>query len=202
LVSTELKRKSNVDVLIAHLKRFSEYWAVLVGIIAFAAGWYRFGRKHSLRLLRSVDLSDHLHERFGHKKARDLATEIHGNHIDAAVREVRVTLLERRTSASVYVCDAVTGECTYANAELAELFGMDATDFAGRGWTDAIVAGERAEVFAVWQNAVKEHLPYECEYNVLNRRSNEVFRVYTRAYPAKLKSGKIVWYVGTVERVE
>ncbi len=191
-----------MDIFIDHIKRFAEYWPILVGVAAVAASWISYGRRHGNRLLRSLDLSDHLHERFGHEKASSLAEELHGSYVDGAVREVRIALLERRSSAAIYVCDATTGECTYANTELAELFGMDAADFAGRGWTDAVPSDERAVVFAGWLHAVKEHLPYEREYGVINRRTGEQFRVHTRAYPAKLKSGKIVWYVGTVERAE
>lgn len=190
-----------MDVVIAHLKRFAEYWAAVVAFAAIATGWCRYGRKHGNRLLRSMDLSDSLHERFGHGKAQELATELHAGHVDGAVREVRLALLERRTSAAIYVCNSVTGECTYANVELAELYGLDAADFAGAGWLSAIDSEERADVWQRWQHAVKEHIPYECEYNVKNQRTGEEFRVFTKAYPARLRTGQIVWYVGTVERV-
>ncbi len=190
-----------MDVLVAHIKRFAEYWAAFVGVAAIAAGWYRYGRKHGNRLLRSLDLSDHLHDRFGHEKASELAGDIHSGHVDAAVREVRVALLERRSSAAIYVCNSVTGECTYANMELAELFGLDAADFAGNGWLSAINSEERSAVWQRWQQAVREHIPYECEYGVTNQRTGEAFLAYTKAYPAKLKTGKIVWYVGTVEKI-
>lgn len=190
-----------MEFVIAQLKRVSEYWIAIVSVAGIAAGWLRYGRRHGTRLLRSMDLSDSLHQRFGHTEADKLATDIHGSHIDGAVREVRVALLERRASAAIYVCNSVTGECTYANSELSELFGVDATDFAGNGWLSAIDGKQRGDVWKMWQAAVREHIPYECEYDVTNQRTGESFRCYTKAYPAKLKTGQIVWYVGTVERI-
>lgn len=191
-----------MDDLIAGLKWLAGYWAILVGVGATAAAWFRYGQRHCTRALRSVALSDRLHERFGHDKPADLVATIHGGHIDGAVREVRMALLERRTSAAIYVCNSVTGECTYANSELSELFGMDAADFAGNGWLSAIDSKERNEVWKLWQSAVKEHIPYEYTYGITNQRTGERFRCYTKAYPAKLKTGEVVWYVGTVERIE
>lgn len=195
-------RKNNVDDLIAGLKWLAGYWAVFVGAGATAAAWFRYGKRHCVRVVRTVALSDRLHERFGHTEANKLAEDIHGSHIDGAVREVRVALLERRASAAIYVCNSVTGECTYANSELAELFGMEAADFSGNGWLSAIDSKERGEVWKLWQSAVREHIPYECEYNVTNQRTGDQFRCITKAYPAKLKTGQVVWYVGTVERIE
>lgn len=190
-----------MDDFSSAIKKLGEFWAIAAGLCAFAAGWLSFGRRHGRRLLRSVDLSDHLHQHFGHESTKTLAGELHRIHIDGAIREVRIALLERRSSSAIYVCDSVSGGCTYANSELADMYGMDAADFAGNGWTEGIVPEERAGVFSAWQNAIGNCLPYECEYTVLNRRTEERFRVHTRAYPAKLKSGKVVWYVGTVERI-
>ena len=191
-----------MDDLIAGLKWLGEFWAFGVGGVAALVAWYRYGKRHSSRVMRAVVLSDRLHDRYGRTEPEQVAADIHGGHVDAAVREVRVVLLERKVSAAIYVCDALNGDCTYANSELAELWGMDAADLSGTGWLSAIDTTERNRVWREWQESIKNHIPYECTYKVTNQRTGESFRCHTKAYPAKVKSGQTVWYVGSVERIE
>jgi PAS domain-containing protein len=191
-----------VDDLISGVKWLAGYWHIGVAVGVTAAGWFRYGKRHCTRVVRSLALSDRLHEQFGEDTAKKLANAIHEACIEGAIREVRVILIEQAIGSKVYVCSSTTGDCTYANSELAEFFGMDAADFAGNGWLRAIDKSERQEVFEAWKSAVQNNMPYESEYTVVNQRTHERTKCRSKAYPAKLKSGELVWYVGTVEEIE
>lgn len=100
---------------------------------------------------------------------------------------------------ATYECDA-HGECTYASAAVAELFGLPAEELHGRGWLKALVtAEERIRVWGNWQAAVELKLPYEDEYVILVRGVRKLVRTYTRCVWGS--DGKVLCYFGVVREV-
>lgn len=121
-----------------------------------------------------------------------------------------VNLLERRLtilagqhrarfegdSLATYECDA-TGQCTYASAALAELYGMPAEHFMGTGWLRAVAnSTDRERVWGTWQHAIKNQIPYEDIYTVLAHGKPLKVRTYTRV--VKDAKGVPLCYFGVV----
>jgi PAS domain S-box-containing protein len=179
-----------------------DLWPAVVAIIAVAGGWISFGHRLHKRVVRCLDFSDRMHASFGAEAVEALSSAIKEAHIDAAVRECRVQIVEEMLGLAVYICDAKTGNCVKASHRLAELFGMDTTDMLGSGWLSGLDQSEKIEVWENWKKCVAEQLPYEREYTVVHRGTGEPIRCRTVATPARLKTGEIVWYVGIVERVD
>lgn len=97
---------------------------------------------------------------------------------------------------ATYECDA-TGQCTYASAALAELYGMPAEQFMGTGWLRAVAtATERERVWGTWQHAIRHQIPYEDIYTVLAHGKPLKVRTYTRA--VKDAKGVPLCYFGVV----
>jgi PAS domain S-box-containing protein len=69
--------------------------------------------------------------------------------------------LRRETDAltPIVITDA-SGACTYANAALATMLGIRASDMIGYGWSNLIHPDERARVLHDWQYAVSNGIPY------------------------------------------
>jgi PAS domain-containing protein len=187
---------------VEHLRTLIDLWPAVAAVAVAVAGWLRWGRRVYTRVVRSLALSDKLHDRFGETAADALSVAIHDACVEGSVREVRVQILEETLDLCIYICDSKTGECTRASRNLAELFGMDADDFRGNGWLAAIDHDEKVAIWDHWQECVENKLPYSAQYHVTNQRTGERFLCTTVATPAKLKTGEIVWYVGLVERVK
>lgn len=101
----------------------------------------------------------------------------------------------------IYECDG-EGKCTWVNKALAELWGMDKEEMLGAGWLSAIKAEDREETWQVWQYAIKNNIPYEAEYIVMNKKTGEKIPVRTVAFALRDIKNNTVSLLGTVVRVK
>ena len=101
-----------------------------------------------------------------------------------------------------YVCDG-SGKCIMANAALLKIFGLSYDLMLGYGWLKAIGKNqeERDEVHHEWSYAVKNGIPYDVEYNVVNQHNGHIKRYKTTANAHVLPSGDVLHYLGTLEEV-
>ena len=101
----------------------------------------------------------------------------------------------------IYETDMATGDCTWVNPALSELFGLDASNMLGRGWLRAIIPADRETVWIRWQESIHNNIPFEAEYEVQNVRTRERFRVQTTVIKTIVREGKPITCVGLVRRV-
>jgi len=158
--------------------------------------WDRFHgmRKFFIRVVQAVDelLPN------GGGSIRDAVTRIDRSLQKSEARWV--ALIERDVTAT-YEC-APTGECTYVNRELCNLFGLDKDEMMGNGWLEAIDGQEERErVHSVWAHAVKDNLPYACEYKIKNQLTMVRSLIRTTAEPMVDRNGTIIGYNGTIRTV-
>lgn len=101
----------------------------------------------------------------------------------------------------IYVCDS-EGQCTFANTQLCNLFGLDYNQMLGYGWLSAVgkTQHEKDSTYDDWREAIKKDIPYVTEYTVVNQKTGEEIPVKTRAIPVRGKKGEILFYKGEVEK--
>jgi len=117
-----------------------------------------------------------------------------------AVAEIRRLLIESTLGLSIFVCSK-DGRLKDGNENLADLFGIDRSGLLGFGWLDAVCPDDRERVHEQWMYAVRNGLPYECEYTVKNRRqSNSEYIVVARAYPVQTPNGEVEYFVGSIKK--
>lgn len=116
-----------------------------------------------------------------------------------AVSEIRRLLIESTLGLSIFVCGK-DGKCRDSNENLANLFGLDRSGTLGFGWLDCVCPEDRERVHESWMYAIRNGLPYECEYTVRNRRLNTEYVVVSRAYPVLSTKGEVYYYVGSVKK--
>lgn len=117
----------------------------------------------------------------------------------AAIASARANALSNHSKFCMYECDP-HGRCTFANAALCELFGLDSGAMLDHGWLSAIVDEERAAAADAWTKAVKENTPYSWTYHIRNQRTKEVILCSTSAQPVNA-GGKIIAFTGSVKAV-
>lgn len=174
-------------------------WGWLVAACGMAVAGHRVWRRRSGSIRRALRLSDQLHDHYGVNVAESLVAELHKKNRDGAIRELRTQLLEDKSGSAVFVSGA-DGRCEFANGQLAEMFGLDAHEFIGNGWLEAIDSDERLEVHEHWIECVTRKVPYRREYTVVNQRTGHSISCVARAYPAVLVDGTLLGFVGIVDR--
>ncbi len=190
-----------MDDLKAALGKITDVWGYVIAIGGIVIACHKHVRRAYRAVYRALRFSNAIHVHFGNNAATALIESLRERTRDGAIREVRLTLLEDSLGAGIYVCDPVTGACLNCNTALAELFGLDQAAFRDFGWLSAIVPDDRIAVHERWTACVRNKIPYECSYRVKNQRTGREFRVITRAYPAMLKDGTLLCYVGTAAEI-
>lgn len=190
-----------MDDLKSVLSKISDIWGYILVVGGVLVSCHKWFRKWYRAVHRAMRFSNAIHSHFGTNAATAIIESIRERTRDGAIREVRLTLLEESLGAGIYVCDPVTGACLNCNTALSELFGLDQMSFRDFGWLSAIVPDDRITVHERWTACVRNKIPYECEYLARNQRTGREFRVITRAYPAVLKDGTLLCYVGTCEEL-
>lgn len=117
----------------------------------------------------------------------------------AYVSAARANALSNHSRFGMYECSP-DGRCTFANASLCDLFGLDSSAMLDHGWLSAVVDEERAKSADAWDKAVRDHLPYSWTYHIRNARTHEVILCSTSAQPV-IAGGKIIAFTGSVTRV-
>lgn len=176
-------------------------WGVALGCGGVLIACHKRFRRWYRVVYRALRFSNAIHGHFGSNAATAIIESLSERTRDGAIREVRLTLLEESLGAGIYVCDHITGKCLNCNTALSDLFGIDQADFRDFGWLSAIVPDDRIAVYKRWAACVKNTIPYEYSYRVKNQRTGREFRVMTRAYPAVLRDGTLLCYVGTCEEI-
>ena len=184
------------------LDKLAGLWGYALGCGGFIIASHKWFRRWYRDVYRALRFSSLIHSHFGSNAATAIIESLRERTRDGAIREVRLTLLEESLGAGIYVCDPVTGKCLNCNTALAELFGLDIGAFRDFGWLCAILPDDRIAVYDRWTACVKNTIPYEYSYRVKNQRTGREFRVLTRAYPAVLRDGTLLCYVGTCEETD
>lgn len=180
-------------------------WGALVAICATALGavsafHYNVVRP-ALRTFRQLnDLVPTVHK---------LAAELSPNgglsikdritNIDNAVRQLKFhdRLEHDRSENAIFECDAA-GQCCYANAAFASLFGMDREELLGRGWLAAVNPEARLDQWELWIGAVENKIPYGAVYEIQNRVTRKKFIVKATAHAILGGNGEPIRYFGTI----
>lgn len=118
------------------------------------------------------------------------------------LQEARFFTQQNQNPTPLYNCNKM-GECTFSNTALAELFGMHYTEMLGKGWLAAIgeTQVERENVYEEWINSVRNDLPFEREYTVVNQKTKEKILCRSKAEAQRKKDGEVMFYLGTVQKI-
>lgn len=113
------------------------------------------------------------------------------------INAARVHVIMERDQMPIYEC-LPTGECSYANRSLCELFGLESEEMEGNGWLAALIPEDRERVFDTWRSAVAKQIPYECSYSLRTKAGVE--KVTTTAEPMWDTDGNLIGYHGILWR--
>lgn len=115
---------------------------------------------------------------------------------DARIRLIATNLV----STGIFESDP-TGECIWVNRALSDLFGLDRGEMLGNGWLSAIDDDDRKRVWDEWQYCIQHKIPYEDEYSVCNRKTNQCYSCRVISMTVKNSHDQIMGYFGTVTRL-
>ena len=126
---------------------------------------------------------------------RDL-TEVKKIQAELSASEFRFRSVLESTPSGIFQTDA-HGKCVYINESYQNIAGIELEDALGDGWTNAVHPDDKEDVFAEWDNAVKENRMFYMEYRMLTS-SNDVIWVLGQANNEIDSQGEVVSYIGTI----
>lgn len=182
------------------MERFSWVLDILPKILGWTGsvfGFFLVSWRWIRRALRAIRLADDFHHHFGDRCVEDIkrfVDEIRRCHTES---EIRHRLAENYLLIGVYICNR-DGLLTWANEHLCERFGLDMHSLEGNGWLSALPEEDREDAYNHWMAAVRNHIPYDCRYTIINQRTNKVQAMRTRAYSIRDDKNEVQCYVGYV----
>ena len=113
--------------------------------------------------------------------------------------EARFRTLSESSPLGVYFAD-VRGQRTYTNARWQEIYGLQAGEGQGDGWTRVLHEDDRERVIAAWRDMAANERELELEFRI--RRPDAAVRILrTRARPVRNDGGTVIGFVGALEDI-
>lgn len=106
-----------------------------------------------------------------------------------------------RSNLGLFECNT-SGDCVFANSAMASLFGTSPESLKGKGWLQFIDESERFDVWDSWKRMLSEGVPYDSTFKVINPSTFEATLCHSVAQPHYGVGGKILGYVGIVEKLK
>lgn len=133
------------------------------------------------------------------KSIKDQITRIDENikRSDLRIKLIATNLV----TTGIFECDA-EGKCVWVNRALADMFGLEREEMLDTGWLSAVVDDERNEVWMDWMYCINNHIPYEAEYSVHNKKRDTTFRIRVVAVATKNEHNRVLGFFGTTIKVQ
>jgi PAS domain S-box-containing protein len=122
--------------------------------------------------------------------------ELHRKSRELRESELRYQTLTDISPVGIYRSGADT-QRSYVNRRWCEITGLSPEEGRGRGWLRIIHPGDRDRFLATWDRAVRDGVPFACEYRIL-RPDGAVLWALGQARAELGPGGDVVGYVGTV----
>jgi PAS domain S-box-containing protein len=147
------------------------------------------------KIIPFIDRMDHDFSPNSGKSMRDCI-----DRIDDSIRlgELRSKMISNSlVSTGTYECDA-DGNWTWVNNALVEMFGMSKDEMLHQGWLMGVKHTERQHVWEQWHIAIKNDIPYEAEYTVVNQKTRVESKVRVTAVAHKNLDGQVLGFYGSL----
>lgn len=87
----------------------------------------------------------------------------------ATISEERSKYLLESHDIPTYECNVKTGECTWVNPALCNLFGIGYKSMLGKGWLAGLDPNEATICWEHFQKAIRIDMPYSWTYTIINQ---------------------------------
>lgn len=177
--------------------------AVTLGIFGSIAFVYKKAIVPMFRwtssMVNSLEKIDNIHEQMftnGGSTLRDAVNRI----------EYRINLLEKKQG--IYILDTPhgvyesneDGEVTSVNRTMCRLTGKTENEILGNGWLTSVAEHDRERVDDAWKYAIVNNIEFKTIYDMISS-DGDMFKVRTQANPIKTSDGKLIGYIGIIDRI-
>jgi len=133
--------------------------------------------------------------------AQAIAQALHYRKTTSQLREseARFRALSAAAPLGVFATDAM-GACTYTNAKLQSILGIDEASAMDDGWTAVLHPEDKERVFSDWRNSVSLGEVFETEFRT-NTPDGRVVHARVLSQPTYGDAGKVTGHVGSVEDI-
>ena len=156
---------------------------------------FLFLKKWVKNAIRSLSLSNKFHDLFGDNPAEKIKDTHELHRYAKDLLTARVSISEQWLKIGVYICNK-EGECTWTNEYLNNIFGLDSQDMLGFGWLSSIYKDDRKRVNEEWLYAIRNNIPYDSTYFVVNNRDNLLISVKAKALAVVDNDDEVQCYIG------
>lgn len=177
--------------------------AVTIGLFGCIAFVYRKAvipmYNWTSSIIKSLEKIDVIYEQMftnGGSTMRDAVNRI----------EYRINLLEKKQG--IYILDTPhgvyesneNGEVTSVNRTMCRLTGKTENEILGNGWLTSVAEHDRERVDSAWSYAIDNKIEFKTIYDMISS-DGEMFKVRTHANPIKSADGKVLGYIGIIDKI-
>jgi PAS domain S-box-containing protein len=126
-------------------------------------------------------------------------TGVKGSEEVVRTSEERFRLLAKNAPIGIFMSDS-RGHVVYVNPRLEEIYGYEAAELLGLGYTRIYPPAERQQLTNDWLRICEELSDHDSERGVVDARGNLRW-IHARSVPLASNSGKLLGRIGTVEDI-
>jgi len=181
-------------------------WKLIVSPIRKILDYQQNHEKEQVEIRKTLNeevlpVINSLKREFSKNGGKSIKDQINRISDAVALAELRSKMIASNLlTAGTYECSP-TGECTWVNKALCEMFGLTYDECMGNGWLTGVVGDDRTYVWKQWNESISLDIPYEAEYLVLNHITNKKIKVRATAVAHKSIDGKVLGFYGTIIRL-
>ena len=172
-----------------------ENYGVITAVGAAVLSSFLFLKKWGKNAIRSLSLSNKFHTLFGDDPAEKIKSTQELHRYAKDLLNIRVSISEQWLKIGVYICNK-EGECTWTNEYLNNILGLDSQEMLGFGWLSSIYKDDRKRVNEEWLYAIRNKIPYDSTYFVVNNRDNLLIGVKAKALAVVDNDDEVQCYIG------
>ncbi len=116
-----------------------------------------------------------------------------------AASELKFRQLSEFSPIGVFHTD-LSGLCTYTNSAWRAIYGLDAKEALGTGWSSGLHPEDAGAVHAEWSAAAQAGRGFDMQFRI-RQPSGLVLQVHSRSRPLRNSLGRVVGHVGVVEDI-
>lgn len=156
---------------------------------------YKTVNEKMLPIINSLD------KEFSVNSGKSIKDQI--NRIDNASRlsELRSKLIASNIISYAMIEFDIDGNYTWGNNTFLSLLGSENDELLNNNWIVGIEEDDRQKVWDSWKYAVKNRLPFQSEFNLINNKTNIVTPVRCMILPHKSQSGMVIAYYGILTKI-
>jgi PAS domain S-box-containing protein len=195
------------------LTKFMEFAVAAVPVLGFLYGGWKMVIKPIRNIFKKIEELDEnvkkevlpviysIKKEFSENSGKSIMDRILRIDDNTRLAELRSKLIASNLLSTSILEFNKEGNLVWCNKAFTELTGLDSDNLHGRNWLMCVDEETRNHVVRLWNDSIKENIPFESEFNIKNQKTHQIKSVKCQVFPhqsSKKEASEILGYYGTI----